>query len=388
MITRDEIKELAEYESPQQCALTFYYQPSVPKDQSHREEVITLKDLVREALREADKGGRNECARADLNRILDMADNMHGNGGKAKAIFADSANGFWREFDIPPRLEGHKIVVNRKFHLKPLVPLVESNPRVAVCLADRTKARLIDYHMGEGREILDFFNELPRHGEGEGWAGYDAGHIQRAAAENTKQHYKRMNDILMKMYERGGWDAIAFGCRDESWPEIEDVLHSYVTENLLGHFRIDPKVASIDAVVEGVERLLRERDTARRDELIKQVIGEAHRNGNGALGLRRVLRSLETGEMQTLLLGDKFSASGSQCTNCGHIEMGHNEKCSLCGQDAKQISDLADLLISEAMRNGIDIVYVRGDEEFDKAGHIAGLLRFRADQNTPMKLAG
>ncbi len=89
MITREAIRELAAYESKDGCAVTFYYQPVTPKDQSHRKEAILVKDLVREALRSAEKGGRNECARQDLNRILDTAERIHNNGGKAKAIFAD-----------------------------------------------------------------------------------------------------------------------------------------------------------------------------------------------------------------------------------------------------------------------------------------------------------
>ncbi|HEX8927190.1 MAG TPA: hypothetical protein VF786_15430, partial [Terriglobales bacterium] len=90
MRMQDEIRELAAHESAQGCAVTFYYQPSTPKDQSHREEAILVKDLVRSALRNAEKNGRNGCARQDLERIAAMADHLHGNGGRAKAIFADA----------------------------------------------------------------------------------------------------------------------------------------------------------------------------------------------------------------------------------------------------------------------------------------------------------
>ena len=55
MITRDEIRELANFHSPETCALTFYYQPSTPQDHSHRDESILVKDMVRNALREAEK---------------------------------------------------------------------------------------------------------------------------------------------------------------------------------------------------------------------------------------------------------------------------------------------------------------------------------------------
>ena len=131
MITRREIRGLAEFQSARGCAVTFYYQPGAPPNQSHREEAILVKDLVRGALREAEKEGRNDYARADLNRILELAERLHGNAGKAKAVFADSSENFWREFDIPAWLDKTRVMINRRFHLRPLAPLLEVNPRAS-----------------------------------------------------------------------------------------------------------------------------------------------------------------------------------------------------------------------------------------------------------------
>src|SRR5215471_17552003 len=100
MITRDDIRELANFRSPEGCAVSFYYQPSTPLNKSHREEVIQLKDMVRSALREAEKDGKNGCTKADLERISGMLDPLNGSG-QAKAIFACGKAGFWKEFDIP-----------------------------------------------------------------------------------------------------------------------------------------------------------------------------------------------------------------------------------------------------------------------------------------------
>ena len=38
--------------------------------------------------------------------------------------------------------------------------------------------------------------------------------------------------------------------------------------------------------------------------------------------------------------------------------------------------------MGHAIRTGVDLVYISDDEEFDRIGRIAALLRFRADQNT------
>jgi hypothetical protein len=312
---------------------------------------------------------------------------MHNNGGRAKAIFADSSKGIWREFDVPAKLSSTQIVVNSRFRLKPLAPLLEITPRVCVVLADRTKARLYDYNFGEAREVLGFFNDMPRFFESDGFAGYNTAHKQRYIAENAKQHYKRIDDTVLKMYARGGWDFIAFGCRPEAWHDIEDVLHQDIRQRLLGHFSIDPTLANSLTITNEIERLLRERELRTRNEIMNAVVGEAKRNGNGAVGLRRVLGSLERGEIQTLVIGDQFEAPGVECSNCGHIEFSSNEKCTLCKNPTSQVDDLGDAIIGAALRSGVEIMSINNDERLAKNGHIAARLRFRSDQNTPMKMA-
>mgnify|MGYP006187185171 CR=1 FL=1 len=73
MITRENIRELAEFQSAEGTAISFYYQPETPQNKSHRGEAILVKDLVREALRDAETRGRNGKARADLERIVEIA---------------------------------------------------------------------------------------------------------------------------------------------------------------------------------------------------------------------------------------------------------------------------------------------------------------------------
>ncbi|MGA2991749.1 MAG: hypothetical protein ABSD88_14835, partial [Candidatus Korobacteraceae bacterium] len=236
MITRTEIRELADFESAQGCAVTFCYQPGAPQNQSHREEAILVKDLVRNALREIEKSGRNRCSRADLDRILGLAERLHGNSGRAKVIFADSSQNFWREYDLPAWLDGTRLFINRRFHLQALAPMLQYTPRICICAVDRTKARLFDYQNEQCKEVIGLFNELPRMGETEGWSGYDAGHIGRHVSELAKHHYKQAADTILKFFERGGCENLAIGIRDDSWAEFESVLHPYLKRRLVGRF--------------------------------------------------------------------------------------------------------------------------------------------------------
>ena len=388
MITRDDIRELANFKSPQGCAVTFYYQPATPLNKSHREEAILVKDLIRTALREAEKLGKNGSTRSDLEKISGMVDPLHGSSGKAKAIFACGQEGFWREFDIPAQLLKPKVAISQRFHLKPLAAVLDGEQRACVLLADRTKARVFELRNDEIAEKEDFINELTRRGKSAGYAGYDAGHAERKVMNEAAQHFKLVAERIEQYFERGGCDRLLIGCRDDVWSEIEPHLQSLAKQHLAGRFRIDPKVATPEQVKHMAREKLSEYRANMKQDLVRDVVGEAHRNGRGAIGLRRVLRSLEQGEVLTLLLGSNFHAPGVKCYNCGHMDLHVTPTCGVCGKENTELEDIGDAVVGHAIRTGVELVYIPDDEEFDRIGRIAALLRFRADQNTAIKVAG
>ena len=57
MITREQIHELAQFEDQGACALSFYFQPTTPRNKAHKEEAILTKDLAREVLRQLEGRG-------------------------------------------------------------------------------------------------------------------------------------------------------------------------------------------------------------------------------------------------------------------------------------------------------------------------------------------
>jgi peptide subunit release factor 1 (eRF1) len=387
MITRDDIRELANFQSPEGCAVTFYYEPSTPLNKSHREEAILVKDLIRNALREAEKRGKNGSTRTDLEKINGIVDPLLGNGGKAKAIFACGKQGFWREFDIPAQLLKPKVAISQRFHLKPLAQVLDGEERACILLADRSKARVFELTNNAIAEKQDFVNELTRRGKSDGFAGYDAGHAERKQMNEAMQHFRLVAEHIEQYFEHGGCDRLLIGCRDDVWPEIDSQLLSIAKQRLVGHFRIDPKVATPDQVKEMARAKLAEHNTTMKQDLIREVVGEAHREGRGAIGLRRVLRSLEVGEVLTLLMGANFHAPGVKCYHCGHMDLHNAPTCAVCGKENTELEDIGDAIVGHAIRTGVRLVYIPDDEEFDRIGRIAAQLRFRADQNTAVKAA-
>src|ERR1700730_3505674 len=321
MITREDMLELAQFQGHgADCAISFFFQPSRPTTKAHREDAILAKDLIRQALREAEKNGRNGGARADLQRILDLAADWHGNQPRARVIFACGSRGIWREFDLPPHFVHTQLFVNRRFHLKPMVLVLRAQPRLWLAFVDRHRARIFDLHLDELEEREDLFHALPRRGRGDGFAGYDAGHAERSVNDEVLHHFKNVAEYLRQGQEKGAFDNLIVGCQEIHWHDFEPHLHPYVKKRLLGRFVADVGGVTEDQLRGHAGRILAESLEQHRHNLLSDALGQARSNGRGVTGLRRVLRSLEMGEVQVLIIAENYSAHAVECTSCGHLD--------------------------------------------------------------------
>jgi peptide subunit release factor 1 (eRF1) len=393
MITREQIHELAQFEDEGACALTFYFQPTTPRNKAHKEEAILTKDLAREVLRQLEGRDfegksktktKNKCdsARADLDRIVRLSQELRGNGAHAKAVFACSAQKFWREYDLPAHLSGTQLLVDRHFHLKPLTQLLASLPSLGIVLMDRHRARLFELRLGELTERMDFFHPLPHRGRSDGFKGYDGGHAERRVADEVRQHCKIVADFLKDALDKGMFEHWILGCQDTHWPQFAAQLHSYASQKLLGRFTAEVAHVSRDEIRSQAKRIFADSQKKRCDDALRETLSQARSSGRGVTGLRRVLRSLESGEVQTLLVGQSYHSQAVECAGCGHLDAHLVSFCPVCGRETREVVDVAEAILPRVISHNIELFYVNDDAEFDKVGNIAALLRFRSEQNT------
>lgn len=386
MVTRDDLLLLSEIESPEGCAVSFYFQPPAPQDKSHRGEAAQVRELVREAARRVPPNSVGSAARADLERILQMNELWLGNHAHARAIFACGAKGIWKQYDLPARLDRSDLALNRRFHLAQLVALAASQVRVCAALVDRSHARIFDFQWGEARLREEIFDELPNLRAG--FAGYEEGRTSRHRANAVRQHLRKVSDRLQELLDAGQYDKLIIACRDGVCSEVDAQLHPYVKQRLIGRVALDPVVATPEDIRREVERLLEQDQKERNLALVAEVLGQGHRNGLGALGLRSVLQALERGEARALVLGAGFSAPAAECRHCGHLDYRLVRSCAVCGQSTRELDDVTSALIARTLRSNVEVISVGPQPALQEAGNIAALLRFRSDRSTGQMLAG
>jgi peptide chain release factor subunit 1 len=386
-VTREQIRELAEFEDAQCCSVSFYFQPSTPRNKAHKEDTILVKDLAREVLRGLESKGRKDCARTDIDHIQRLSGELRSNGSHAKAVFACSAQHIWHEYELPPSLPGTQLFVDRHFHLKPLARLLGAYPRLGVVLVDRHRARIFDLRLGELTEREGLFQPLSRKGRSDGYAGYDGGRAQRRVDDEARQHFKAVAETLKESLEKGIFEKWILGCQDDHRSQLEPQLHPYVSQTLIGRFPADLAHVTRDQIRARAQQIVERWQSERRHELVSQVLSQARSNGRGVTGLRRVLRSLEMGEVQDLLIGENFQAHAVECAGCGHLDAHLVSFCPMCGRVTQEIVDVGEAILPWVIRRDIETFYVKDDPEFDKVGNIAALLRFRSENVQPISSA-
>jgi len=383
-MTRDEIRELAAFQAGETkgaCALSFYFQPDPPQDRSHRREAIVAKDVVKQALKSAGATGKNGSVHADLDRVLDLATNLRGHA-RGRAVFACSAQNFWKEYELPPHLVATQIYLQRRFQLKPLAALLGAQPALCVAMVDRQRARFFDLRLDDLRERGAIVHMLSRNASSQGYNGYEGGHAERRVSEEALQHFKAVSERLRTDFEKGIWERLIVGCQDANWPEFESHLHPYVKQRLIGRFSADVASVSNEEIRDHAGAVLNRWITERGSKKASEAVDFAKSNGRGVTGLRRVLRALEAGEVQTIFLTENYSARAVECPNCGHLDAHIVPSCGACGRPTRELTDVCDAIIPIAIRRDIELFYLKEHTDLDRAGNIAALLRFRSDQRT------
>jgi peptide subunit release factor 1 (eRF1) len=380
------LKRLSGVHSDSQSAITFYFFPQTPQNKAHREQAIFLKDLIREAKKRAETKGNRQLI-DNIERLSIRCETLARDGSQPLVIFASNDHGIWEEVPIPGATGRTALHVNHRFHLRPLAMAGAKERNALAVLADRIKVRFVRHSDGKFEEFDSILSDLPRKTRTDGFGGYDAGHNERHVENWEMRHFKEAADKMKVLCEGDSFDDVVIACRAEVRPDIEPHLHSYVSGKLLGYVDGDPSMLGETRLKEELDRLRTEQANGEEQGIVRDVLGEAKRNGRGTLGLRNVLNSLERGEIQTLVIGQDFDSRAIECTNCGHLDLREATACPLCSQPVREIEDIADLLTARAINMNVGLQFVN-DDEFRKGGNIGALLRFRADQNTPAKMAG
>jgi len=386
MIPAKELHDLAAFWTDSGDAFSLYFEPSVPSELSHREETILAKQRIQQAME--NMHGVAAASRTLVRRAIDTIAEMDGNHGRSKVIFACARNNIWREYNLPGKF-GVRVEVGPAFAIAPLITQQEHQPRYCVALVDREHARTIWLEAGEMKEQGDGFALAENIEKIRTTGARKSRHLERQKEEPVKRRFHHMSEQLLHSFERGNFQALLVGCREDLWPEIQDSLTPELKRILIGHFPVDPGLATFRDIQSRAERVIARRDRTELDHLMEKAAGGAASGGLGAVGLADVADALERNEVRVLLWPDprtRFNQGASLCPECGHLDLEPAKSCTLCGSSMHRFARADEALVRKALASGVEIRALRHASPHPEA-EIGAWLRFRTDQNAPQALA-
>ena len=130
------------------------------------------------------------------------------------------------------------MVINNVPALGQLEAVVQELDRFGVLLADKQRARMFVFELGELVDRSELFDELPRdydtHGERE--RGDVSGHVGALA----HQHLRRAADVAFAVFQEQHFEHLCIGAPDEIASELEQLLHPYLRSRMCGRIDVQP----------------------------------------------------------------------------------------------------------------------------------------------------
>ena len=321
---------------------------------------------------EADKAAQ-ASVEADLRRISDLVrGGLDRSSTRGLAVFSCSAAGYWQvlELAVPvPNL----IVVAPTPHIRVLESIVEHNPRFAVLLVDRQRARLFLFELGRLVEKQEQFDQLPRHDDDGGQWGKDhvAGHTAVAAA----RHVRRAAQAAFAFYQEQAFDHLVLCAPHDLAGELEGELHPWLRERVVA--RLSIPVGARDGEI----RAGRPRRRGRGRAGAGGGAGRAPPAGAGARATGRWPASATcwrrwwpAGPRPCWCRRATRPRAGA-AAGCAFVGI-RGRRCPLCEADMEQVDDVVEEAVQEGLAQSCRLAMCRDNADLDVLGRIAALVRY------------
>ena len=287
------------------------------------------------------------------------------------ALFSSATDDLWEPLHLPVPVR-NQLVVNQHPQVRQLEAVIERAERFAVLLADRQRAGLFVFQLGQLVDRSERFDRLPRHEDDGGDMVKDKvrDHVDSA----TRRHLMRTADAAFELFQESGFDQLLLGAPGDIVGGLERTLHPYLRERITARLNV-PVGAREDEVREAAvtaeDEVLRRREAADVDRL-RSAAGM----GDGAVvGLDGVLGALVERRVDTLLVSDGFEAPGWRCPSCDFLAT-RGPSCPVCSKRMEQADDVVEEAVQEALNQSVHLEVCRDNADLDVLGRIGALLRF------------
>jgi peptide chain release factor subunit 1 len=304
--------------------------------------------------------------RQDVARVREVlaASDVAADGTRAVAVYAYGPADVLEVVALRAPVES-RVVLDRTPCVAPLVQQGTSE-RWMVVLSNRRVAR---FFAGLGDELTETerLEDLvySQHKQG----GWSQARYQRGVEKEKDDHIANTADIAFKAYKREGVDRLLIGAPEELVGELEEKLHPYLRERIVGRLGLDVENSSLEDVRKAAAHALTEHTRRCEREALDRLAAGVGRGGRGAAGLDEVLSALNEARVETLLVAEGFRAPGRIDRETGMLRADG-------APEGEPVPDIVERAIEKALEQSAKAIVVRHHDDLGPLGGIGALLRY------------
>jgi peptide chain release factor subunit 1 len=371
-IDREFLRKLAEWTPDDAPVSTMYLDVDGRRYPRRQDYLVRAEELCHQLRRQSEVLARDARASVerDGGRFMEFLRSLDRGRSRGVALFSCSAAGLWEDVQVPRSVSDRATVADHP-HVLPLEAQVETYESFCTALVDREKARIFLARMGRIREQTDVFDDVPgRHDQG-GWA---QARYQRHIDEHAAQHLKHVAEVLLAFYKRRRFDHLILAGPEELIPELERALHDYLIRRIVARTTMSLS-ASVNEVLERSLAVEERIEAERERDVVERVRAEAAAGRQGVTGLEGVLRALNEGRVDTLVVPFGTSQSGARCVACGRLAV-EGSTCATCGGDLEPVPDVVESAVAAALRQSSRVETLTMANDVAGARDVGALLRY------------
>jgi peptide chain release factor subunit 1 len=370
VITEAAIRELASIRAERTPITSCYLDVDGRRVARHAD----LQQEVERVLRGAKvQANGDPSVHADLHRIERFVrGGIDRSRTRGLAIFSCSADDLWEVIELPVPVH-NQIVINQVPAVGQLESLLREHQPVGVLMADRQRARMFVFALGELVEHSERFDALPRDAGARGERDRGGDHPQALAAK-VEQHLRHAARVAFDVWQANRFEHLVIAAPDDQASFLEYSLHPYLRERLAGRANL-PLTAGDDQVQAEAQAMETAVERRRQAAVVERLRAEAASGRRGVAGLGPTLDALNDHRVDQLVVSKGFTAPGWRCDDCSiHVAMGR--ACKRCGDEMIKVDDVVEEAVEAALARSTRVEICIDNADLDVMGRIGALLRF------------
>lgn len=267
------------------------------------------------------------------------------------AIFACAASELFEPLQLDAPIDRNRLTVGDRPHLAPLARVIDRHPRHAVVLSDTNAAHVYVFGRGATIDREDLSSPKMSRTDAGGWSQM---RYQRHVDNLHQNHARELVETLGKIVEEDRVDSIFLAGDEVIVPLLRSELTRELEEKVVGVLRLDIRTPEAEVRAAAAGALAALEPEAER-ALVEGIEGEWRAGRLAVAGKHDVLRALENGQVEELVMTRAFAESE--------------------GNGAELSS--ADDLTSRAIATSARVRFVESSELLAGMGGVAAKLRYK-----------